>query len=263
MHKELSLHEIKVITFDILKHFNAFCQENSLCFYLSNGTLLGAVKCGGFIPWDDDIDVLMPRKDYDVFIEIFKDSTQYKLFTRERNPRYKFPYAKLCDMTTLKIEQNIDNGIALGLDIDIFPLDCCSEHILRPNIQRKLCMYQKGCILSKFVSSKGRSCYKRLIIEGCKVLGFDFFCHRLSKLVRKEISIGNKYMGSLMWPIYGKREIIPAEVFADAIEVEFEGSKFPAPIGYDTYLRSLYGDYEEDPPIEKQKSHHSYMAYQK
>ena len=64
-----------------------------------------------------------------------------------------------------------------------------------------------------------------------------------------------------MWPIYGKREIIPAEVFSDTVEVEFEGEKFPAPIGYDTYLRSLYGTYENDPPLDQQKTHHKYTAY--
>ena len=68
-------------------------------------------------------------------------------------------------------------------------------------------------------------------------------------------------MGCKCWCIYGSREIIPAEVFSDTVEVEFEGTKFPAPVGYDTYLRSLYGDYPQDPPIEKQKTHHSFIAY--
>lgn len=260
MNKELSLQDIKIITYNILKHFRQFCQENNIHFFLSNGTLLGAVKYGGFIPWDDDIDVLVPRKDYDKFVELYKNSDRYKLFTCERDSKYKFTFAKLCDMTTLKIESNIDSGVSLGIDIDIFPLDSCSEHILHSNIQRKLSIYQKGCILSKFNSSKGKFVYKRLIIECCKLLGFDFFYNRLVQTVKKEVSKGSEYMGCLMWPIYGEREILPAKVFSGTVEVTFEGETFPAPIGYDAYLRSLYGDYERDPPLENQNSHHKYTA---
>ena len=261
MDKELSLQDIKGITLAVLIHFRDFCNENNIKFYLSNGTLLGAVKYGGFIPWDDDIDVLMPRKDYERFIELYKDSDEYKLFTRKRTPDYKFPYAKLCDMNTRKIECNINSGVDLGVDIDVFPLDLCSSDILTSDIQRKLSFFQKGCMLSKFISSEGKPVYKRLIIECCKLLGFDFFCKRLENIVKKEADKKCEYMGCLMWPIYGKREIIPAEVFKYAVEVEFEGEIFPAPSGYDTYLHSLYGDYKKDPPIEKQKTHHKYIAY--
>jgi len=79
--------------------------------------------------------------------------------------------------------------------------------------------------------------------------------------VKKGSIDGCRYVGCKAWPIYGEREIIPAEVFADSIEVEFEGEMFPAPIGYDVYLRSLYGDYEQDPPLEKQRTHHNFKAY--
>ena len=261
MDKELSLNEVKAIANATLKHFKAFCEANDINFYLSNGTLLGAVKYGGFIPWDDDVDVLMPRKDYDKFVSIYKDSDKYKLFTHELNPNYKFSYAKLCDMKTLKIETNIDSGVNLGIDIDIFPLDSCSAHILSKSVQLKLAIYQRGCILSKFISSKGKPLHKRFVISCCKLLGFEFFYKRMNKLVKQETALGDEYTGGLMWPIYGKKEIIPSEVFFDTIKVEFEGEKYPAPIGYDTYLHSLYGAYENDPPIEKQKTHHNFKAH--
>ena len=261
MKTELSLSEIKTVAFEILKHFSAFCKQNGICFYLSNGTLLGAVKYGGFIPWDDDIDVFIPRKDYDRFIEIYKNSKKYQLFSRECEPAYRFPFAKLCDMTTLKTEMNIDNGIPLGVDIDIFPLDSCSVHILKPDVQRKIQIYQTGCVLSKFVSSEGKPFYKRWVIACCCAMGFDFFYNKLTKAVAKEIQKDGAFMGCLMWPIYGEREVVPAEIFSATVEIEFEGEKFPAPVGYDIYLRSLYGDYKKDPPADKQRSHHKYKAY--
>ena len=258
---ELSLPEIKVTAFAILKHFQDFCRNNNIQFYLSNGTLLGAVKYRAFIPWDDDIDVFVPREDYDRLIRLYDDSNRYRLFSHEREASYKFPFAKLCDMTTRKEENNVDNGVLLGIDIDIFPLDFCSKSILTPNIQRKLRIYQKGCILSKFISSKGKSLYKRFAIGCCKFFGFEFFYNKLTETIERERAKGSEYMGCLMWPIYGKREIIPAEVFSNVIEVEFEGENFPAPAGYDVYLRSLYGDYQKDPAPEQQKSHHQYKAY--
>lgn len=257
---ELTLAEIRAIEFDILKHFKLFCEQQGLRYYLSNGTLLGAVKYGGFIPWDDDIDVFVPREDYDKLLELYQNNDKYKLFSYEREPSYRFTFAKLCDITTIKEENNIDNGVQLGVDIDIFPLDSCTSHMLLSKVQRKIKIYQAGCVLSKFVSSQGRAIYKRCIIGYCKMRKYHYFHKALTKIVEKEKALGESYKGCLMWPIYGKREIVSADVFADTIEVNFEGERFSAPIGYDVYLRSLYGDYEQEPPKDKQKTHHGFRA---
>lgn len=261
--EKLSIDEVKIVAFEVLNHFKSFCEENDLQFFLSNGTLLGAVKYQGFIPWDDDIDVFVPRKDYDKLIKIYEDTEKYQLFSPERNPKYKFPFAKLCDMSTIKEEENIDNGVSLGIDIDIFPLDCCTIHMCHPIVQKRVTIYYFGCCLSKFISPQKRSFYKRWIIRYCQHKGFDYFYQKFSRILKKESSLGETHKGCLIWPVYGKREILPAEVFSATVQVEFEGALFPAPIGYDTYLRSLYGEYEKDPPLEKQKTHHNFNAYRR
>ena len=261
MNTKLSLNEIKETELSILKYFRDYCRSNDIKFFLSNGTLLGAVKYNGFIPWDDDIDVLVPREDYNKLIQSFKDTDKYSLFSHERNPDYEFAFAKLCDMTTWKSETNIKSKIKIGIDIDIFPLDYCSDYALHRYPQFKLGIYHKGCMISKLISSKGRPLYKRFIVEGCKLLGVGFFQRKLLKTVSKLSLDSGEYAGCLTWPLLGKREIVSAEAFSDVVEVEFEREKFPAPIGYDTYLRSLYGEYENDPPIEQQKSHHHFTAY--
>ena len=265
--RELSLRELREIEIEILKMFRDFCNENNIQYFLSNGTLLGAVKYGGFIPWDDDVDLFVPRGDYDRMLALFKDSERYKLLAFERNSAYRYPFAKLCDMTTRKVEEGYNNGAEIGVDIDIFPLDAWASDlpIAKKEVTRmKLYMFCLGLIkLGRPDSTNVLKCCATAILMGmCKLLGSEFFIRRIIKLSRKCNVSHSRYVGCKAWCIYGTKEVIPAEVFADVTYVEFEGETFPAPIGYDTYLTSLYGDYRSDPPKEKQKTHHTFKAYQ-
>lgn len=94
-----------------------------------------------------------------------------------------------------------------------------------------------------------------------RIFSAEYFLRRIMKRSRDQSGKNSRFLGCKCWCIYGSREIIPAEVFADTVKVEFEGAMLPAPAGFDTYLRSLYGDYIQDPPIEKQKTHHRFIAY--
>ena len=264
--EELTLQEIKRIEFDLLLRFDAFCKEHHIRYFLSNGTLLGAVKYKGFIPWDDDVDVLVPREDYQKLLTLFRDDERYRLFAFERTPEFRFPFAKLCDMTTRKQESNQDNGAVLGLDMDIFPLDAWSGDLRRArrevaSIGRSmLCLY-----LTKSAKADSQNpvkrLVKRLVMVAAKLAGGPYFVRRIIRKSTSPVFKRGVYVGCKSWCIYGEREIIPAEAFEDTTEVSFEGETFPAPVGYDTYLRSLYGDYVQDPPVEKQKTHHSFVAY--
>lgn len=262
----LSLDEIKQIEFDLLKHFDTFCRENDIRYVLSNGTLLGAVKYKGFIPWDDDVDVLVPREDYDRLIATFQDGDGICLMSAEREPRYIYPFAKFCDTTTVKDETSLDNGVTLGLNIDVFPLDTWDDDLENAKREaRKIKKTISRLSLSKLRRPNAPSAIKRMaqavLMVGCKLVGSQKFMRDLVAMSNRNDQAGSRYLGCKIWCIYGEREIIPAEVFADSVEVMFEGQAFPAPIGYDTYLRSLYGDYEQDPPADKQKTHHSFEAY--
>lgn len=265
--KELTLKETRQIEFGILKHFKEFCEKNDITYYLSNGTLLGAVKYKGFIPWDDDIDIFVPRKDYDRLIDIYNDTHRYKLFSVERVPKFSFPFAKLCDMTTDKQEIDVDNGIELGLDIDIFPLDVWPEQKeTATHYAQKINSYVNKIHCTKLPLKKGKSFLRTIgkiaILLFYRMLGARYYVDKIKKMARENVSLKKvNYMGCVSWPIYGEKEIIPAKVFSDKTELEFEGEKFSAPIGYDTYLRRLYGDYEKDPPIDEQKTHHKFKAY--
>lgn len=266
--KGLSLEELKEIEFNLLKVFRAFCEENNIKYFLSNGTLLGAVKYGGFIPWDDDIDVLVPREDYNKLISLFRDDERYKLFAFERNNSFSFPFAKLCDMSTVKEEYNTDNGVMLGVDIDIFPLDAWGDNLEKAKkAAKKIRKKMRSLELTKLIYSNSANPIKR-VVKGTLMpvyrgIRSKPFIASIIKKSTKEDPKTSAYLGCKAWCIYGDREIIPAKAFEKAIDVEFNGELFKAPVGYDMYLRSLYGDYEKDPPKEKQKSHHRFTAYRK
>lgn len=264
--KELSLQEIKQIEFALLRKFDVFCKENQIRYFLSNGTLLGAIKYNGFIPWDDDIDVLVPRMDYDRLLSLFKDDERYKLFAFEKEPKYRFPFAKLCDLTTKKEEENIDNGVSLGVDIDIFPLDswACDLHRARREavqIQKKMFYLGLTKLCQADSATPIKRAVKKTVMLFCKIIGSKHFIRSIIKDCVNTAQKDSHYCGCKSWCIYGEREIIPAEAFSDTTYVEFEGEMFPAPSGWDTYLTCLYGDYLPEPPKEKQKTHHVFRAY--
>lgn len=264
--KELSLQEIKQVELEILKVFHTFCVENHIRYFISHGTLLGAIRYKGFIPWDDDLDVLVPREDYNRLINLFQDTAQYQLVAFEKNENYAFPYAKLCDMTTRKVEGGYINGTELGLDIDVFPLDYWDDDLekAKKEVKRQQkYMFRLG--LSKLRKPDSINPAKRFVkglcMIPCKLLGSAHYVNKIIRGAYKPEQKGSRYMGGKAWNVYRERDIMPAEVFSEAIELEFEGEKFFAPVGYDTFLTSLYGDYLPEPPVEKRKTHHSFRAY--
>lgn len=264
--RELSLEEIKQIELGVLKEFHSFCVEHNIRYFISHGTLLGAIRYKGFIPWDDDLDVLVPREDYNRLITLFQDTERYQLISFERNQNYVFPYAKLCDMSTRKVEGGYDNGVKLGLDIDVFPMDHWDDDLEKAKQESKRQrknMFRLG--LSKLQKPDSRHPAKRfvkgILMIPCKLRGSAYYVKKLIQGAHKPDQTGSRYMGGKAWNVYGERDIIPAEVFAEAIELEFEGEKFFAPVGYDAFLTSLYGNYLPEPPVEKRKTHHSFKAY--
>ena len=264
--KELTLQELKEIEFDILKVFDAFCKENNIKYFLAYGTLLGAVRYKKFIPWDDDVDSLIPRKDYDRMIKLFQDTERYRLFAFEKNQNYRFPFAKLCDMTTYKDECGSDNGVKLGVDIDLFPLDAWDDNFEKAKKEAKhIKKNMRYLTLAKRKKPDSVNPIKRLIkgvmMFFCKMFGYKYFIKKILNASVKPEQKGRNYVGAKTWCVYGAKGIIPSEAFSDTIDIEFEGQMFPAPIGYDTYLTCLYGDYLPEPPKEKQKTHHGFKAY--
>ena len=169
-------------------------------------------------------------------------------------------------MTTIKDEFGYNNGIKLGVDIDLFPLDAWDDDLNNAKREAKRIKKLMLCLgLTKVKRVNEASVIKRIaksvLMIWCKIRGGRHYISEIQKETCKEGQNGNVYIGAKSWCVYGERGIIPAEAFSEAIDIEFEGRMFPAPIGYDTYLTCLYGDYLPEPPKEKQKTHHSFKAY--
>lgn len=265
MSENMSLQALQQVEMELLRHFRDFCQSDCISYQISNGTLLGAVKYGGFVPWDDDIDVFVPRADYDRLLREYVDQGRFKLFAPQRVAGFGYPFAKLCDMATQKVEEGSGDRVTQGVNIDIFPLDSWGDTLAQA--RRRVRAQMRNMTLLRLAknpdvsgASPARRRAKRAVARLCKALGPAFFLRRMERTARRCPGDG-AYQGCVVWPVYGQREVLPRAVFARRVWLDFEGERLPAPAGYDQYLHSLYGDYPQDPPPEKQESHHRFRAW--
>lgn len=266
--KKIEVEELKRIQLDILKHIDEFCQKNELTYFISGGTLIGAVRHKGFIPWDDDIDIMMKREDYDKLIKLYpvQDKSEYNLYSFELDKKFPYPYAKMDDNRTV-FDEEITDSYNMGVNIDIFPIDTISDDV---NIQKALVRRNKRWIqlitLKRVPLKRGRSFLKNVVLAMTHMITalipYSFIVSKIINNAKKVKCEESSHQGCLVWG-YGLKEIINKSVLADSVRLPFENCIFSAPKGYDTYLKALFGNYMELPPIEKRQTHHSFKAYWK
>ena len=269
MQKITEITEIQSILAEILEAFSQFCKEHKLSFYLSNGTLIGAVKYQDFVPWDDDCDIMMPRKDYDKFLELYKSNDKYRLFSIKTSDTWRMPYAKLSDNHTLLLEKGYEFGEELGLSLDIFPIDRWHPNRKIAKLQTFHAELLKRFLIcangEKFMTpTKG---VQKLILWGIyltgKLFGWKKLQKKLCRMAEKSKKYSNTHVGCVAWCCHGTGEILPSEVFSSTVDVTFHGKTYPAPQGYDQYLTKLYGEWRKDLPPHKQKSNHNIEVFRK
>lgn len=258
--KPISFEEAKKIEFDILCYVADFCDKHGLQYFLAYGTLIGAIRHKGFIPWDDDIDLHMPRADYDRFLELFgteaKGSPYRAISPYEDIARHTF--VKVVDTRTVKLENGVEYPHGhLGVDLDIFPLDGLPDkkEDFDKFYDRLIRQYQKQRFL--IMSPKG-SLKKRLALPILRVLvGSKKKVLNKAKRIHEEYPYeAAKYVGCIESAFMSRRNRYQKEWVEQTVDVPFEGRLFKAPIGYDEILTTVYGDYMKLPPAEAQVTHH-------
>ena len=240
--KKLSVKEIQNIQLNILKEVADFCDKFNIKYFLGCGTLCGAVVRKSFFPWDDDIDILMPRKDYEKFLAIFQ-SKKLKLLTCN-NKDYYYPYAKVVHSKTIAFE--CKNHIAdYGVFIDVFPIDGAPNklylYLLKP--LKYLMMSKWGCHLDK------RNIFVKIIYKIVSIITIpipnNYFARLLNKICRK-YSLENCKKSGVIVHYRKNKEIVSSSIFDKRKKFIFEGSEFYGPKMYDEYLKALYDNYYEE-----------------
>jgi lipopolysaccharide cholinephosphotransferase len=270
--KTIGIKEMQKIELEILKRFSQFCDEHKLRYFLSNGTLLGAIRHKGFIPWDDDIDVYMPRNDYMTFLQLVGSSIgqHYKLITPYNSKKYLHTYAKLYDDRTILIEYPETARYTIGVYIDIFPVDGLpdSELEIKKHFIRTRKLIHKNWLFifqgKRYMENTKlhKRTYGYIIVFFAWLLGKKFYFNKLDKLARK-FDFDKSDQVALTACGYGIVEKIKKSSFAVYQKVEFENNFFNAPIGYHEYLTSLYGNYMKLPPKDEQVKRHKNETYWK
>ena len=260
--------DLRKIQMDILTYVDAICSKNNIKYSISGGTLIGAVRHKGFIPWDDDIDIMLTRPEYNRLIkaltETYTTNQKYRILTHSIDKDFKFPYAKIVDEDTILVENTRDSK-NYGVFIDVFPIDNVSTDGYKATVAKMRKLYNI-LTLKKLVVERERSLWKNLTIIGSRLLlapvSADWIIERMEKFAVQLNNEKTDLMGCLVWG-YGEKEIVPSSVHDNHIYLPFEDRKYMAVKDYDVYLSHLYGDYMKLPPKEKQISHHDFEAYWK
>lgn len=261
-----TLQKIKDLELMILKEFIRICEENHITYFLDGGTALGAIRHEGFIPWDDDIDVIMLREDYEKLQEVMKDykSDRFEFLSKNTKEYYcrNFSELNLKGTYTERFYNSENTDFELGISIDIFVLDNIPDSKLarklfnlRYKLFRLLLISYEISFNDMYVSETKqkigrtiRSIYRLLNIDN------DFVKRQGDKLIESTMKKETRDVANLSTP-YSTLNIVPRDIFKPAKKVKFEDLTVNVPKDYDTYLTGIYGDYMTLPPVEDRVNH--------
>lgn len=257
-------YNLKKLELDVLLEFDGLCKKHNLRYSLAYGTMLGAIRHKGFIPWDDDVDVVMPRKDYEKLMELSFESENY-IILNYLNSNYFYPFAKMCDKR-YKLYETYRPEKNLGPYIDIFPLDYLSDDFehrkkqIKSNKSRMSKVFRYTCSYKSVYKGKNTRFLKKAYLFFQSIFVSDKkrkkFLSKLDLEMKKNTS---KYMLNMVFSDEGENAILCEDDFNNLIEISFEGYSFCCINDYDRYLTGIYGNYMKLPPIEKQISNHNFI----
>jgi len=251
------IQELRSVQLGILDHVHQFCESHNLTYFLSSGTLIGAVRHQGYIPWDDDIDIYMPRADYERFLQEYNADSHFRVLNPYKEKNYYYTFAKVVDTRTKMVETET-KGYEIGIYMDIFPVDYVTE-----NLQERSRIFRLKYLLYKI-----RRC--KISHENYLRSKLAYYCYRLLPI---PVSLLNRWIQHLIVlkqptdTVCNMTEAgpkikgcFPAEDIVSSVDILFEGKMYKTMVGYKDYLTRTYGDYMQLPPVE-QRVTHSFEAY--
>ncbi len=261
----LSIDEYKGKVLEVLVKIDKICRENNIEYYLGYGTLIGAIRHNGFIPWDDDADIIMLRAEYDRLREAI-NSGDYgiRFIDISNNQNTIYPFGKVCDTQTHLHEKNFRAVEGYGAFVDVFPLDFLPEDAIE---RAKLC--KRTRTLARIITHSARTGYEKtgsVSLNVKRSIAMHLFrllnTGKLVRMLDNQLREINKSATQIVGLPWDRGELsYPRTYFESHEEHEFEGHLLYIPVKFDEILRSNYGDYMQFPPEEQRKYSHSLECY--
>lgn len=261
--REITFEESKPIMIETLKSIDKCCRENNIKYSICWGTMIGAIRHHGFVPWDDDVDIMMKRDEYNRFLKVYNDPN-YKLYTPQKDKNCILLLSRVYNKNT-EVVFNYYSKSYFGLWISIFPYDNAPDADLEKWEKKRTFWVNLYHIKSmKYLTTE--SIGRKVIKFVCKIPLSPFSSFWLFKKIEKCLTMynGKRTKNICIWDNgfgFTKFFYFPAELFDEFIDVDFDGVKCKIIKGYDQFLRMYYGDYMTPPPVEKQAPSHDYKAY--
>ena len=263
--KELAKDELKEVQMQIMDYVDSFCRKNSIQYTLSYGTLLGAVRHGGYIPWDDDIDIQLLRSEYDRFTQLWntsKENHPYELVNIESGNNMGYPFGKIHDPKTTTYVGGVERT---GVFIDVFPVDYIidlEDYKLRSNTISRLYKKRYDCFAWMKSKYEDLSFFNliRLYLRKPR-LSYEEIAVKISNIA-KQVSVKTDTVYDLINGRYSK-SVIPSIIYEEYSDIIFEDRVYRSVKNYDALLTLTYGDWRTPPPEDKRVTHHEFVAFWK
>lgn len=271
MEEEITpLRKLQLTELEILKQVVKICKENNITYYISGGTFLGAVRHKGFIPWDDDIDVAMPRSDYEKFRKIANEKLpkKYKYRNFKTDEEIKTCFSRVEDKKIKVKDTSAQKVDFRNAWIDIFPLDGMPKNKIKFFIRKYRLLYLRMMLQYSQYSTivnqdlPDRPLHERILINIGKIINFEKFLdtrkymYKIDKTLQKVSEKDSIYYMNFLGIYKFKSVMVKDDIYKEGALYEFEGEYFNAPKEYDKYLTQIYGDYMKVPKKENRNKHH-------
>lgn len=268
--RELSLEEVQKGALDVLKRIDAICEKEGLHYWVAFGTLIGAIRHKGFVPWDDDLDIMMPRPDYERLLAYFVRNANAERPLVALDPRLgknqPFLITRISDTRYKMAGEYGDLVDGLGTFVDVYPLDGMGNDF---DAAKKHEFEAYGCVckyvqaLNPKVNSIKPGIFRRFVraVRASLLGNPSKYQARLMKLCAEFSYEESDYVAVAAWPSSPNTSVYPRGLFDGSERVSFEDISVPVPIGYDEVLKSDFGDYMQLPPVEMRRPHKTYSIY--